>query len=381
MSKKKQPKAKLKSKSKQKTKPKHKKISPEKLLRQFLDNAAGYEFIPAAIHTLKRALAGNSGNRENILRKNIQKIKGANTFLQKVISVHDNINYESKRMVFSPKYLNLDLKKEISDDEWENIIHRSHKLKDAKVTADMVHKLKKKDCVCDDNGGTDGTPTFTPKYKFGLTFDHLWCLDETDPEWGGDDEPYVIFSIITDEMVELGIPAHVVRTPIYGDEKGSSVNDNDNQWYSSPKDSRRPETGAENLQLFGFTGPRTIPSNVLITADCFEHDYGDTTQLMENIKTAVTVTTSIVGGIGGVIAGAAGAGGVALAGGIVLAIYYLISLALEDDRIGTTMALALSNHIAESDTTTSSGNHMYKLLFKDESATYEANLLLTRHPN
>ena len=75
-------------------------------------------------------------------------------------------------------------------------------------------------------------------------------MDESDPEWWGSDEPYVVFGVITEEMAESRHVGAGLATPVYED-----VDDGDT----------RPGSGDENLRLFGFTGPRAIDASVLIS--------------------------------------------------------------------------------------------------------------------
>ena len=66
-------------------------------------------------------------------------------------------------------------------------------------------KDRGKGCCCpDDEPPRDPEPPKPPPNQYELTFQKLYCVDESDPEWFGSDEPYVVFGVITEEMAEAG---------------------------------------------------------------------------------------------------------------------------------------------------------------------------------
>jgi hypothetical protein len=159
-------------------------------------------------------------------------------------------------------------------------------------------------------------------------------VDESDPEFFGSDEPYVVFGIITEEMAEAGTAAVAVHSPVYED-----VDDGDT----------RPSSGDQNLRLFGFTGPRAIDSSVLITASCFENDLGDVSDTTDAVRSALTTAATTAAGAGGV-AGWIVAGAAAIAIGVT----YLIDLFGADDQISDAIPLSLTE--AQADATTAAVN-------------------------
>jgi hypothetical protein len=171
----------------------------------------------------------------------------------------------------------------------------------------------------------------------------LYCVDESDPEWFGSDEPYVVFGVITEEMAEAGTAAQGFHTPVYGD-----VDDGDT----------RPDSGDENLRVFGFTGPRPIASSVLITGSCFENDLGNPEETTSAIRTALTTvatTAARAGGVAGwVVAGVAVVG---------IGVTYLVDLIGADDSINGTLAISLTQ--AQADSLTAGGPHMFPAVHFD----------------
>jgi hypothetical protein len=181
-------------------------------------------------------------------------------------------------------------------------------------------------CCCGPSGDTPGDPKPpTPPNQYELTFAKLYCVDESDPEFFGSDEPYVVFGIITEEMAEAGTAAVGVHSPVYED-----VDDGDT----------RPSGGDQNLRLFGFTGPRAIDSSMLVTASCFENDLGDVSDTTDKVRSALTTaatTAAAAGGVAGwIVAGAAA---------IAIGVSYLIDLFGADDQIAAQDVLDIVNYI------------------------------------
>ena len=147
-------------------------------------------------------------------------------------------------------------------------------------------KDRGKGCCPEDEPPRDPEPPKPPPNQYELTFQKLYCVDESDPEWWGSDEPYVVFGVITEEMAESGTSAQAYATPVYED-----VDDGDT----------RPGSGDEGLRLFGFTGPRAIASSVLISATCFEHDLGDVSDTTDAVRAALTAVATKAAAAGGYV--------------------------------------------------------------------------------
>lgn len=297
----------------------------------------GYEFIPAMMHLFKRYCADLPENKRNELDVNMAKaldaIPEARKILEKAVVRHDAIPREQKERMFSTKYLDLKIEQAIEIAQMTDIIKAS--------------------------GPTVLTPALQiPTYKYEIDFAYLYCVDESDPEWLGEDEPYVVFGVMTEKMAEMG-SAWAFDTPVYED-----VNDGD----------RRPKSGYENLRLYGDTGPMAIDSPVLITATCFEHDVDDVKETVNNIRSMLIAVA------------AAGASSkskygilVAVVAGFGYLSTYLFKDHMRDDRIGDPIALTLTE--AEADTLTCSSNPVFlnPLYFNggDDYGRYKVYLRLT----
>jgi hypothetical protein len=186
-------------------------------------------------------------------------------------------------------------------------------------------------CCCPESEPTpDPQPPAPPPNQYELTFAKLYCVDESNPEWWGDDEPYAVFGVITEEMAESGTAAQAVATPVYEDVEDGST---------------RPSSGDQNLRLFGFTGPRAIASSVLVAATCFEHDLGDVSDSTDAVRaalTAVATKAAAAGGVAGWIVA-----GVAVVG---IGVSYIVDLVGADDKINGSLALSITQADADAKT-------------------------------
>ena len=244
--------------------------------------------------------------------------------------------------MFSPKYVDLEIGQGIDVAEVASIVRRANALRNRSVRSiaaavattglsPVMDPLNGCCCCCQTPSSPqpDPPPTTLPN-QYEITFTKLYCVDESDPEWLGSDEPYVVFGIITEEMAEAGTAAVAVHTPVYQD-----VDDGDT----------RPESGDENLRLFGFTGPRAIDSSVLITASCFENDLGDVSETTNAVRAALTTAATTAAGAGGWVGWIVA--GVAVAG---IGVTYLVDLIGADDQISDTIALSLTEAQADGNT-------------------------------
>ena len=318
-------------------------------LRKYEVRAEGYEFLPAMMHLVGRYLADLPADQRTDMDKSLAAALDGIPEAKKVLSIvaknHAGLPRELKRRVFSPSYLNLKVEQAIDVPEVASIVQRANRLRNLNVAAvggvlAPPERTPTKDghngcCCCQTppNNQPDPRPT-TPPNQYELTFTKLYCVDESDPEFFGSDEPYVVFGIITEEMAEAGTAAVAVHSPVYED-----VDDGDT----------RPSSGDQNLRLFGFTGPRAIDSSVLITASCFEHDLGDVSDTTGAVRSALTTAATTAAGAGGV-AGWIVAGAAAIAIGVT----YLIDLFGADDQISDTIPLSLTE--TQADATTAAVN-------------------------
>jgi len=331
--------------------------------------------LPAMMHLLKRYCADLPENKRNPLdleiAKALDQIPEARKILEIAVKRHEEIPRELKRRVFSPKYLDLKTEQGIDTAQMAGIVQSARALRNMTVR-DLVSSVavgrvpvKDQECCCccckePKEPTTTPQPNPAPPNTYELTFSHLYCVDESDPEWAGSDEPYVVFGVITEEMAESGTPAWAFHTPVYED-----VDDGD----------RRPRSGDENLRLFGYTGPRAIDSSVLIAVTCFENDLGDVSDTTNAVRAALTAVTKAGASAGGVA-------GWIVAGVSVLAIgvTYLIDLMGADDQINSSLALSLTE--ADADARTNSVNpYIFPPLHfdgGDDDGIYDVYLKLER---
>ena len=326
----------------------------EEKLRKYEVQGAGFEFIPALMFTVERYLEGVAESEQTDLERRLSRaldeIPESRKLLKQALDVHREIPAEIKRRAFTLRYENRPRDRGIADDEMDSIIERANAFKNRPVATLATspaakHPEHRKDaCCCPTDDPPRDPPTTPPRpNQYELTFTKLYCVDESDPEWFGSDEPYVVFAVMTEEMAESGTAAQGFHSPVYGD-----VDDGDT----------RPDDGDENLRVFGFTGPRSIASTVLVTASCFENDLGNPEETTNAVRSALTTVATTAAGAGGV-AGWVVAGVAAVAIGVT----YLVDLIGADDSINGTQAISLSQ--ADADAKTGAGVYLYPPLHFD----------------
>jgi hypothetical protein len=324
--------------------------SIEEKLRKYEAKVGGYEYIPAMMHLVKRYVSDIPEDCKNEvdrrLARALDEISNGKRLLEIAVKKHEGIPLELKRRAFSPKYLTRQIEQGIEAAEISSILRtartlRNKSIKALSATGATRGKLPgdQSECCCcccsaETSPDQPDAPPTAPPNQYELTFKKLYCVDESDPEWGGSDEPYVAFGIITETMAEAGNPAHGVHTPVYED-----VDDGDT----------RPSSGDQNLRLFGFAGPRAIDSTVLITATCWEHDLGDVSEITDVVRTALTAAATKAAAAGGPVGWIAAGAAV-----IAIGVSYLIDLIGADDQISGTLSLSLSE--AQADANTSAVN-------------------------
>jgi hypothetical protein len=366
--------------------------SIEEKLRKYETRAEGYEFVPALMHLLKRyvtRLPEKSRNEmDRRLAQALKSIPNARKTVEAAVKAHERIPMELKRRAFSPYYLTLDVARGIDVAEAAAITRRAQSFQNRPVSS-LYHTIARAPslvaslppvvaqsptapdvpnargcccCCCCDDGGAHGEPLPPPPppNQYELTFTKLYCVDESDPEWAGDDEPYVVFGAITEEMAEAGTAARVVATPVYEDVEDGST---------------RPSSGDENLRIFGFTGPRAINSSVLITGSCWEHDLGDVSDTTDAVRTALTAVATKAASAGGVAGWVIA--GVAVVG---IGVSYLVDLIGADDGIGGTLAMSLTEADADAQTAAVNPTILGPLHFDggDDDGIYDVYLKLRR---
>jgi hypothetical protein len=326
----------------------------EEKLRKYEVQAAGFEFIPALMFTLERYVEGvpekQQTDLERRLSRALKEIPDSQELLKRTLNVHREIPPEIRRRAFSLRFDDRPRDQGISDEEMGEIVDRANAFENrpvatlATVAAARHPKPKHEGCCCPtDEPPRDPPPPPPPPNNYEVTFAKLYCVDESDPEWFGSDEPYVVFAVLTEEMAEAGTAAQGFHSPVYGD-----VDDGDT----------RPESGDENLRVWGFTGPRSIASSVLITGSCFENDLGNPEETTSAVRTALTTVATTAAGAGGVAGWVVA--GVAVVG---IGVTYLVDLIGADDAIDGTLAISLSQ--AQADSLTAAGPYMFPALHFD----------------
>lgn len=313
----------------------------EEKLRKYEVRAEGYEFVPALMHTLARYVADVPAKSQTDLDRRMARalaeIPEARKLVERAVETDRQIPKELKRRAFSPRYLDLPVEQGIDDAEAAGIVARAALYENRAVAAlaTLPERQKHPDkggCCCppDRPPKDPPTPPTRPPNKYELTFTKLYCVDESDPEWWGSDEPYVVFAAITEEMAESGTAAVAVHSPVYED-----VDDGDT----------RPSGGDQNLRIFGFTGPRSIDSSVLVTGSCFEHDLGDVSETTGAVRTALTAVATKAAAAGGVAGWVVA--GVAVVG---IGVSYLVDLIGADDSINGSLAFSITEADADAKT-------------------------------
>jgi hypothetical protein len=345
----------------------------EEKLRKYEVRAEGYEFVPALMHTLARYVAKvpekSQTDLERRMARALDEIPDARPLIERAVETHNEIPSELKRRAFSPRYLDLPLDRPIDDAEARQIVERAALFENRPVATLAAISAATKPghpestgCCCPPERPPKDpqTPPTRPPNQYELTFTKLYCVDESDPEWWGSDEPYVVFAAITEEMAEGGTAAVAVHSPVYED-----VDDGDT----------RPDSGDENLRIFGFTGPRAIASSVLVTGSCFEHDLGDVSDTTDAVRTALTAVATKAAAAGGVAGWVVA--GVAVVG---IGVSYLVDLIGADDSINSSIALTITE--ADADAKTNAVNPFFypPLHFDggDGDGIYDAYLKLRR---
>lgn len=318
--------------------------SIEEKLRKYEVRAEGYEFVPAMMHLVQRYIADlpedNKNEMDRRLARALDAIPNGRKLLEVAVKKHQGIPLELKRRAFSPKYLTLPVEQGIDVAEVSSIVRKARTLRNTSVraiattvaTRGDLPSDRSEECCCPPEPSPEqpDAPPTAPPNQYEITFTKLYCVDESDPEWLGDDEPYVVFGVITEDMAEAGTPAQGFHTPVY-----ENVDDGDT----------RPRSGDQNLRLFGFAGPRAIDSPVLITATCWEHDLGDVSEITDAARTALTTAATEAAAAGGIV-------GWIIAGAAVIAIgvSYLIDLLGADDKINGALSLSLTQAQADANT-------------------------------
>lgn len=290
-------------------------------LRKLQRHPEGQAFVGATMHLVRRQLEGLDPQTptEDRLRRAIEGLGEDRRVLEAIAARYAKLDPDEVVRAVSPHYLHRSLQLPVFEEELVATIGDAVRGHPDREPGPCVH------LCCD--GGDDRPPVPDP-FDYGLTFAHLYCVDESNPEWPGSDEPYVVFAGITEAMVEAGTSAWSVHSDTYGD-----VDDGD----------RRPSSGDAGLMVYGQVAPKPIASPFLVVATCMEHDDGEPSEVSAGLRTSLTTVATTAAGIGGpagwIVAGAAAIG---------VGITFLYDLWAADDTIGEVQRIALTETMAES---------------------------------
>lgn len=234
---------------------------------------------------------------------------------------------DRRRLLLSPAFADLSSSKPLAPD----------------VLAGIVGRL----------GGRSPAIELPPvRKRYEVSFSHIVCDDESNPEFLGGDEPYAVFAVVTRDQAAAGTPPRVVTTPVY-----RKVDDGE----------RRPETGSQDLRLFG---PAELKSDLLISGLFLESDGGAVADVAEVVSVVLAAAVALVDEdtLLGAILGAA------------KALTDLVRSLVADDPVGTAQAVALSPKDAQRLTQSVAAVNLPALRFDggDANGAYRAFLQLKR---
>ncbi len=328
----------------------------EQKLKKFERNPRGYQFIPAFMHTLNRVLTGKSPETETEerLARAIADLGNDKIPLEEACKKYAALDPDLRSRAFATRYLALPVDRPIADAELAAIVARTPFLTGS--PRDRIKAHGKVACCPED----ETPPPQMPRDNYSLTYVKLHCIDESDPEIFGSDEPYVTFGVLTEAQAEAGQTGYTVQTPIYED-----VDDGET----------RPEEGEENLQVWGKVAPKPIDSPFLVAGVCMEHDLGSPSEVASGLRSSLTTVATTAAGIGGV-AGWIVAGAAAIGVGIT----FLVDLWAEDDQINGTQTVAFTEFSANSATSSENPRLLDALHFDggDGDGIYDVFLKLER---
>lgn len=326
----------------------------EQRLKKFERNPRSYQFIPAFMHTLNRALTGKpvETELEERLAKVIASLGNDTVPLKEACKKYASLDSDLKSRAFTSRYLSFPIDRPITDVEFRTIVDRI-----PTVTGSPRDKIK-----TNGKGGCcpeDETPSpQMPRDNYGLTYIKLHCVDESDPEFFGDDEPYVTFAVLTEAQAEAGLPGYSVQSSVYEDVEDGS-------------------TREEVKQVYGNVAPKPIDSPFLVAAVCMEHDNGSPSEAASGLRSSLTTVATTAAGIGGpagwIVAGAAAIG---------VGITFLVDLWAEDDQIGGIQTVVFTEVSTNSATSGENPVILPALHFDggDGDGIYDVFLKLERFP-
>ncbi|KAB2347758.1 hypothetical protein [Actinomadura rudentiformis] len=301
--------------------------------------AARAEFAGVTLHLLRRYAASvptaQRNDVDNAVWKALDRVPDAKRVAERLVQATDKLADEKKRARFGGTYA----------------------FKPASTTVPR----RELEAIAGRLGTTSATtapaaPSAAPPHTYELQFSHMICDDESNPEPLGRDEPYTVFSMITQRQADEGEPARSLRTPVY------KANDGD----------RNPATGSQKLRLFGPSGAAAISSDVLLTATHFEHDLGDLAEIVADIGEILTTVAALAESIGLPV--------VAVVAGALSSIAAFVASIGADDPVGEPQALVLTQALADSKTQNSALVTLPAMKFDggNENGIYRVFLTLRR---
>jgi hypothetical protein len=289
------------------------------------------EFTGAVVHALRRyARRGRDGAASPAdakVARVLDHVPAASRKAATIARQVDRMVAEQRRQLLSPGFADLSPSKPIDADVLDGILGRL---------------------------GNRRPPSAAPteQKRFEVVFSHIICDDESNPEFVGGDEPYVVFGIVTLDEAVAGLPPRVVTTPVY-----SKVDDGD----------RRPSSGSQNLRLFG---PKELKSDMIVTGLMLESDDGLLADVIDVVSVVLAAAIALVDE--DTLLGAILSVGDSLTD--------LIRALVADDPVGSGQAIALTPQQAKQLTQSAATVNLPPMRFDggDANGRYRAFLTLKR---
>jgi hypothetical protein len=296
-------------------------------------SAVRAELAGLMVHAMRRYAAGAAPANavETEVKRQLDQITDARRTTQELARRVDRLPTARRKSLLSPRFADLGADRPVMQAEVRGLVDR---LRPTTL-----------------NPG--GPVTSSPRFE--LTFSHVICRDESNPEALGSDEPYGVFGVLSEADALASRPPRVVKTPTY-----ENVDDGD----------RRPSSGSQNLQLFG---PGRITSDLIVTAVWMEQDLGaDGVKVVNAIKVGLGIAAAIAKATGAALVAAVLGAGQTVAG--------LIESLGADDQVGAQITIALSEAEAVALTRSSARVELPRLRFNggDSNGIYDAFLALRR---
>jgi hypothetical protein len=146
-------------------------------LRKLQRHPEGQAFVGATMHLVRRQLEGRDPETptEDRLRRAIEGMGDDRRVLESIAARYAKLDPDEVVRVVSPRYLHRSLYIPVYEEELVGTLVDAVKGSADTEPGECVH-------LCCDGG--DGRPPDVPDpFDHGLTFAHLYCVDESNPDW------------------------------------------------------------------------------------------------------------------------------------------------------------------------------------------------------